>query len=66
MASGTATMERIPDRNPKGNPHPKPGTRATEQAIERNDMIQGVRASQKPILPIRLYVAVSSMEARYG
>lgn len=66
MASGTATMERIPDRNPMEDPHPKPGTRAIALTVETKSMIQGVRASQKPILPVRQHVVLSSMGAQYG
>jgi hypothetical protein len=41
--------------------HPKPGTRAIEQTNVSKNISHGARASQKPVFPISLAVAFSSI-----
>jgi len=51
MATGGANMIRIPNRDPRGEPQPKPGTPAMEHTIK----IHGDKANHKLILPILMF-----------
>ena len=51
-ASGGKRRVTTPTRNPRGDPHPNPGTPEIANRMTNTYVIHGARASQKPILPM--------------
>ena len=62
-ANGGATTVRIPARNPKEDPHPKPRTPAIAHTNVSTYVNHGTSASQKPIFPILALFTLSSISS---
>ena len=62
-AIGGKTVIRIPDRDPMGEPQPKPGISLTAQIYTMPIISHGISANQKATFPIFIRVKLSAISS---